>query len=116
MVINMVVNKTHGDTHVKFVSYTGKYPNLCSGILTLEIDGREYRFGHSIYKEPQGQFARFWSSGGAVIANKDFDFDVQTDEWVIDANDIPIQFREYVDEIDMVFNENVPYGCCGGCI
>lgn len=24
---------------VEFVSYTGEYPNLCSGILTVKIDG-----------------------------------------------------------------------------
>ena len=28
--------------HVKFISYTGKYPNLCGGILTLEIDGKKH--------------------------------------------------------------------------
>ena len=30
--------------HVKFVSYTGEYPILCSGKLTLEIDGVIYTF------------------------------------------------------------------------
>ena len=24
---------------VKFINYTGGYPNLCSGQLTLEVDG-----------------------------------------------------------------------------
>ena len=33
-------------THVKFVSYTGKFPNLCRGILTLEIDDEIETFGH----------------------------------------------------------------------
>ena len=33
---------------VKFVSYTGKFPNLCSGVLTLNIDGKEVKFGHAI--------------------------------------------------------------------
>ena len=27
--------------NVKFISYTGKYPNLCCGDLTLEIDGEK---------------------------------------------------------------------------
>ena len=25
--------------NIKFISYTGKYPNLCSGVLTLNIEG-----------------------------------------------------------------------------
>lgn len=31
--------------NVKFVSYTGDFPNLCSGVLTLEIDGNPVSFG-----------------------------------------------------------------------
>lgn len=34
------------ERHVKFVNYTGRYPNLCNGILTLEIDGKEEVFGY----------------------------------------------------------------------
>lgn len=30
--------------HVKFISYTEGFPNLCRGVLTLEIDGEVYRF------------------------------------------------------------------------
>ena len=44
----MLVNKKNSNTsRVKFISYTGEYPNLCSGVLTLEIDGKEYKFGHN---------------------------------------------------------------------
>ena len=39
----MLVNKKN-KSRVKFISYTGEYPNLCSGVLTLEIDGKEYKF------------------------------------------------------------------------
>lgn len=34
------------NNHVKFVSYTGNYPNLCRGDLTLEIDGEIVTFGY----------------------------------------------------------------------
>lgn len=34
---------------IKFISYTGKYPNLCDGILTLEIDGEQVSFGYDMY-------------------------------------------------------------------
>lgn len=42
----MLINRNNNETkHVNFVSYTGSYPNLCSGVLTLEIDGKEITFG-----------------------------------------------------------------------
>lgn len=44
----MLINYSNNEiTHVKFVSYTGRYPNLCSGILTLEIDGENVNFGYA---------------------------------------------------------------------
>lgn len=42
---------------VEFIDYTGEYPNLCSGTLTLEIDGEVVRFGN-------GHNVAFWDSGG----------------------------------------------------
>lgn len=41
-----MINKSIDSGHIKFISYTGKYPNLCSGVLTLEIDGRIIKFGN----------------------------------------------------------------------
>ena len=37
------------------------------------------------------------------------------DEWIIDYNEIPPIYREFADEINEVFNDNVEWGCCGGC-
>lgn len=108
----MLVNQNNNDIHVKFVSYTGEYPNLCSGVLTLEIDGVEYTFGYG-YNRPQPDFKSFWSSGGGIINNYESTY---SEEWQIDVNDLPEQFRKYAQEIDRVFNENVEWGCCGGCI
>ena len=110
----MLINNTE-QKHVEFVSYTGRYPNLCSGILTLEIDGVEYTFGSS-WRKPKPDFNRFWSSGGCVRADENWNFDVYEGEWEIDVKDIPEQFHKYAIEIDEVFNDNVKYGCCGGCI
>ena len=112
----MLINKNDNmNSHVKFISYTGEYPNLCNGILTLEIDGAIYTFGLS-WKESKPDFKRFWCSGGNVIADKHWNFDVKQNEWVIDVNELPEQFRKYATEIDEVFNENIDWGCCGGCI
>ena len=33
---------------ITFINYTGKWPNLCSGVLTVEIDCKEIKFGHEI--------------------------------------------------------------------
>lgn len=94
--------------HVKFISYTGKYPNLCSGDLTLEIDGKIYRFKR--YEN------RFWRSGGYVSFYDDWSADVGTGEWEIDVESLPEEIRKYADEIAEVFNANVAPGCCGGCV
>jgi hypothetical protein len=129
----MLVNKGNNKTssRVKFISYTGEYPNLCSGVLTLEIDGTQYKFGHdySNYhfdenrngyfsdEDPENpNFGAFWTSGGSVTHDDDWNFDVDHGEWEIDVQELPEQFRELAAEIDAVFNENVEYGCCGGCI
>lgn len=53
--------------NVEFVSYTGGWPNLCSGVLTLKIHGEEHRFGYR--------------SGGAP-AVLDFRRVLRLSEWV----------------------------------
>ena len=109
MLINW--NNNNVTNHVKFVSYTGEYPNLCTGTLTLEIDGDIVTFGDNYKNKPD--YYSFWSSGGGLNPNYE---GAWQDEWTIDVNDIPEQFRKYATEIDEVFNSNVPFGCCGGCI
>lgn len=112
----MLVNKNcNTNSYVKFVSYTGEYPNLCSGILALEIDGIEYTFGSS-WKDHKADFDRFWDSGGSVKAYENWNSNIGHGEWNIDVNKLPEQFCKYAQEIDEVFNNNVQYGCCGGCV
>jgi hypothetical protein len=128
MVINN--NRNSNNKRVRFISYTGDYPNLCHGVLTLEIDGKEYKFGHNYSnyhydangngiftdEDPNNpNFNSFWRSGGCIAGGME-DLHAETGEWKIDAYDLPEQFRDLADEIDKVFNENVDYGCCGGCI
>lgn len=92
--------------HVEFVSYTGRYPNLCRGELLLEIDGKQVLFGLGDHARPI-----FWTSGGYL----DDEYYAHTGEWVIDIDLLPEEYRKYSAEIDRVFNDNVPWGCCGGC-
>lgn len=110
----MLVNKKDSNTtsRVKFISYNGKYPCLCTGVLTLEIDGVQYKFGN----EDEADFNSFWITGGSIAHDSHWNWDVRHGEWKIDVERLPEQFRELASEIDAVFNENVPYGCCGGCI
>lgn len=93
--------------HVEFVSYSGEYPNLCRGELVLRIDGDNVVFGLG-----KNKFKRFWLSGGGI----EYEEDIITKEWVICTKDLPEKYQKYAIEIDEVFNENVPYGCCGGCV
>lgn len=103
----MLVNyKPKDNNRVKFVSYTGQYPCLCMGVLTLEIDGVKHTFGMN------QEFPKFWSSGGWITE----DYCARQEEWNIDVEDIPEQFRDLAPKIDVIFNENVKHGCCGGCI
>ncbi len=104
--------------HVKFISYTGKWPSLCHGILTLEILGEKHTFGtQGTYgpKLPDGsspEFQEFWSTGGRCGMPPD---GIETGEWAIDVSALPEQFRDYAEEIDAAMNANVEHGCCGGC-
>lgn len=84
---------------VEFVSYDGKYPNLCSGTLVLKIDGEIVKFPK--YCMDSGGSCD-WRSG---IVTEGF-WDVH----------VPPEYSKYTQEILDVVNENVPYGCCGGCI
>ena len=106
----MIIKKSTNNNHVKFISYDGKYPCLCMGTLILQIDGINYSFGD------EGHFIKFWESGGTCGFTDDWDENVTKGEWIINIEEIPKQFRKYSNEIDEVFNNNVRYGCCGGCL
>ena len=110
---------------IKFISYTGKYPNLCSGVLTVEIDGKEYKFGHETgsydflndrYKDDN--FEKFWTSGGSVERDENWNMWATDGDWELNyyKNEFPQWIIDLFPQLIKVFNENVPGGCCGGCI
>lgn len=105
---------------VEFVSYTGKYPNLCSGVLTLRIDGEEVRFGHDYYVleswKTDGNYDEFWATGGACGFYADGEDYVNHDEWQLVKSNLPEKYKPYGEELINVFNDNVHWGCCGGCL
>ena len=94
---------------IEFVSYDGKYPNLCSGVLTLKVDGEEYSWNHCL------------GSGGRIEHDGNWnDIQIHTGPWEVhlDYDDLHhLNFTE--EEINLItdlVNENVEPGCCGGCI
>lgn len=87
-------------SRVEFVSYTGEYPCLCHGVLTLRINGKEVQFADV-------------HSGGDVYFDEQWNGYVIKGPWIVG---IPLEYAEYKDEINQCMNDNVPYGCCGGCI
>ena len=105
----MVINKEKikDTSHIEFVDYKASPYCLCHGTLTLKIDGKTVTFGNSTENYPS-----FWTSGGGITA----DYEAYSGEWIIDVEEIPEQYRQYAEEIDYVFNQNVMHGCCGGCI
>lgn len=51
--------------HITFVDYTGAWPSLCAGILTLTIDGETVTFGTAT-SAVRPMHGRFWRSGGCI--------------------------------------------------
>ena len=101
---------------LEFVSYSGHYPNLCSGTLVVKIDGIEHIFkgydNNSEYVHP-----KFWSSGGCSYIDEHHDEIVSQSPWELSEG---IKFNSEIEKLlpDLLdlFNENVNHGCCGGCI
>lgn len=88
------------------IQYDGKYPNLCSGHLVVTIDGVVWDFGKYCL-----------SSGGCAYFKDRIDWEdvVEQGEW--DITDYPEGFPEDLkEEVLIKINEEIPWGCCGGCL
>ena len=151
---------------IKFILYTGEYPNLCSGMLVLEIDGnihyfreryvmnfflrryeeirnnirlgieldfREEEFAETYIADKDNNFyienlkylisknelvaglnlfPVFWESGGHITD----EYEAVQGRWKVDYDKLSDVHKPYYKELDNLFNSNVEYGCCGGCI
>jgi len=86
------------------LSYDGQYPNLCSGTLIVTIGSTEWVFpSHCL------------SSGGRVTFDENWSENVEQGEWTI--NQWPEGFPENLKYIvEQKVNEEIPWGCCGGCV
>ena len=86
-------------SRVRLVDYTGAYPNLCSGELKLWIDGVYITLPEWCLE-----------SGGDVDLSDD---NIVKAPWKVN---LPTFLEPYRAEIERCVNNNVEFGCCGGCI
>lgn len=108
---------------LKFISYSGEYPCLCMGVLTVEIDGKQYKFGHEsesydfkTCKYNDDNFDAFWKSGGRITGNWG-NLHATEDDWQMSIDGkYPDWLLPILPELLKLFNANVEHGCCGGCI
>jgi hypothetical protein len=83
------------------LSFTGEFPNLCSGILRISLsDGLIYNFGTL-------------TPGGTLNE----DYEGVEGEWGIDGEQIPENFPAYLipEVIKRINSGEIRKSCCGGC-
>jgi hypothetical protein len=86
------------------MEYDGKYPCLCMGHLIVWVDDVKWDFGNYSL-----------SSHGRIHRDDDWNMWASEGEWCID--EYPEGFPEELKEIVLSkINEEIPHGCCGGCI
>lgn len=90
---------------IEFVKYTGKWPALCSGKLYFKVNGKEYKIKGLV---SGGEVGFKGGYGGESYINKG--------PWSLHDHDFPEELKPYKRLITKMVNENVEYGCCGGCL
>ena len=106
---------------IKFVSYTGRFPHLCSGVLSVLVNGVKFRFGYFFEDEEKSGplLPPFWRSGGSAGVTESLDEFCNGGEWEMDdpkEEHYPPAVWSALPAILAAMNANVEHGCCGGCI
>lgn len=86
---------------IEFVSYDGSFPNLCSGTLVLKVHGVQRELKYILRSSGSWHF----DERGFAILNYG--------PWYLRR--LPDDLLSYYEEIETLVNNNIPYGCCGGC-
>lgn len=93
------------NTEVKFISYDGKAPTLCSGTLEIEVAGVQFKLENVL------------ESGGSVTFDEEWEETITEGPWKIaDYAEFPEELEPFKEKILELVNENVEHGCCGGCV
>ena len=116
-------------SNIEFIDYDGSYPCLCMGTLKVKINGKEIIFSDSgeycRYDENKEEmiyhkncYPKFWESGGSIKSDGNWNMWAEHGEWKLFFNkeDYPPEILNIMNDLINIFNKNVPYGCCGGCI
>lgn len=88
---------------VEFIKYDGKYPCLCFGTLSIKVNGQTYHLKNVLV------------SGGCIHKDKDWNMWATQGPWSLNLDDYP-ELLPHEGEIIECVNNNIEYGCCGGCI
>lgn len=86
------------------IEYDGIYPNLCSGTLIVYVGEKRWKFPECCL-----------DSGGSVTFDEKWNGNVEEGPWDIDEwpDGFPEELKETV--LEMI-NDEIPFGCCGGCV
>jgi hypothetical protein len=85
------------------IEYDGAWPNLCSGHLIVNIDDMRYDFGNHCLM-----------SGGDVYFDDDWNETIKHGPWAVNfPENFPEEYKKATIE---AINDQIPWGCCGGCI
>lgn len=128
---------------IEFVSYDGKFPTLCEGLLVVRIDGRLYAFSpysnESLYRSFWNRLDRmevleddnitkvfgfYLESGGHIDWGENRESPkIVEGKWTIDDETMKLEngvrfilSGEQRSELEKVINQNIEFGCCGGCV
>ena len=87
------------------IDYNGAYPSLCSGHLKITIDGKLWDFGEYCLM-----------SGGSAYIGADGREVIEEGDWSVNFPDNFPPDEKLRSEVLKAINEQIPHGCCGGCI
>ncbi len=94
--------QSESDPDIQFASYDGEYPTLCMGTLVIVVNGCVYRLKDVL---SSGGSCGYYESCGTTKG-----------KWTLFEDRLPDELKQYADKIAKIVNENVEWGCCGGCM
>lgn len=106
---------------IEFISYDGDFPNLCRGTLVICVKEYAEDFNSCVEKNHMGykeyHLKDVLVSGGSCGFKNDYTEDYcYQGAWDVNEYNLPDELKPFKKQIKKLVNENVPLGCCGGCL